>query len=264
LNAVIRIMSSDEKLVKKHRMIRMPIVISPKYTRATWMTNLAADHLYGWMRNQGLKPIRISGFRSIRPVIRKELFLANYQPKPLLIFYIGHGLDDAWIGHEDLRARFLKKRLIKLGKNDDWLDKDAIIHTISCYTLNKLGPALVKGKVRTYFGSTQKMLINPIDNHIEPRTVPDFVNVFTVGQKFLAAGYSTGDALRAYLQTCDNIIKKYEATGQLDNSKQLRNAYYGMKMNRDYFGLVGDPDAVWASQEELQALVGTRPDPEAE
>jgi len=243
----------------KTRMKRMPIIIAPKYTRATWMTSLAAEHLYNWMRKENFSPIYVSGFRTNRPIIRKELWLADLQPKPLFICYFGHGLDDSWIGHEDLRARFLKKKLIKLGRNEDWLDKDAIIYTISCYTMNKLGPALVKGKVRAYLGSTQKMLINPIDNKIEPATIPKFVDVFTIGQKALAFGYSAGEALALYMKRCDEIMRAWEATGKLEKSRQLRNAYYGIKMNRDYFGLVGDPNARWITPEELDKLIGPAP-----
>ena len=182
--------------------------------------------------------------------------LSELQPKPLLIFYFGHGLDDCWIGMEDFRARFLKRCLIKMGVNDEWLNKDAIIYTISCYTLNKLGPHLVNdGKVRCYFGSTTKMLINPIDNRIEPQTVPDFVDIFTIGQKFLAMGHDCGTALAVYKQRCDEILQAYENSGMLEKSKQMRNAYYGIKLNRDYFGAIGDLNAKWIGAEELAKIV---------
>lgn len=230
---------------------KMPIIIAPKYTRATFITSLASDHLYNWMRKNNYTPIKISGFRTRKPIIRKELFMANMQPKPLLICYFGHGLDDSWIGIEDVRARFFKRRLIKLGINEDWLDKDAIIHTISCYTMNELGPELVKGKVRAYFGSTEKMLVNPIDNFIEPKTIPDFIDIFTIGQKFLCSGATTGEAFQYYIQRCNEILRNYEQSGLLEKSKQLRNAYYAIKINRDYYGLVGQTDAQWITDEEL-------------
>lgn len=246
----------------KEEMERMPIIIAPKYTRATFMTAMAADHLYEWMRQKGFSPIKISGFRTRKPVIRKELKLAEYQPKPLLICYFGHGLADAWIGMEDMRARFLKRTLIKIGINDSWLDKDAIIYTISCFTLKELGPQLIKGgHVRTYFGSSEKMLVNPIDNNIEPKTVPDFVDIFTIGQKYIASGRSCGEALSAYYQRCDEIIQNYEKSGLLDKSKQLRNAYAGIKMNRDFFGAVGDLGSRWINEEQLaEILKNSAPD----
>lgn len=169
--------------------------------------------------------------------------------------YIGHGLNDCWIGMEDMRARLFRRKLIKMGANEDWLEKDAIIHTISCYTMKELGPHLIQKGVRCYFGSSEKMLVNPIDNKIEPATVPDFVDIFTIGQKYIMMGATCEQALAAYYARCDMILRNYENSGLLEKSRQLKNAYYAIKINRDFFTAVGDTSTQWVTSEELTKML---------
>lgn len=233
-------------------MPRMPIIISSKWTRATWLSNLSAQHLYNWMRHIGLSPIKVSGWKSGRAFVEKELLLAKPQPKPLLIMYFGHGEDDAWIGREGPLARgVLKKRLIRLGVNADKLGAEpSIIYAISCFTMNKLGPYLVNnGETLSYFGSTEKMVVTPFDNNLEPKTVPDFVDIFTIGQKMLICGTTTQQAYQAYQNRCSEILKAYKESGLMKHSKKLTSSYYGIKMNKEYFKLIGETGARWYKPE---------------
>ncbi len=227
-----------------------PAIIYSSWTYPTLVTSISAQNLSEWFKSHGLDPIEVIGTSANRLRVKR---LMNYYQKDViprgetpLIFYLGHGFPDSWVGWEPLALKRPSLRMVRKDVNDH-LFKDCIVYTVACYSVRELGPSMVANGAKAYFGSTVPMLVGDFEKDRD--YLPDFVCVFTTIPKLLAKGYTCGEAYEEYKKKCTEFIEEYSRHPELENINFYLDA---MIKNREYYYLLGDKNAryLWGGKNE--------------
>jgi hypothetical protein len=116
--------------------------------------DLATNYLFYWSQLviQKAKKGRIKVLDLKKNKANKKNFqsyIARHKPK--LIFFNGHGSEDAIAGHND-------EILVKINKNEETL-AGKIVYARSCDAAQKLGPQSIKKKTIAFIGYKRKYLL---------------------------------------------------------------------------------------------------------
>jgi len=221
-------------------MTRPVVIVYSSFTKPTLVTSMSCQYLAEWLKARDIPVIELPGFGANWFRLSRVMnYMQEETEPPYLVVYMGHGFPKSLVGFEIGTMTFPNMQLIVEGINDDMF-KDTIFVSTACWSMNSLGPSMVKKGAITFFGSTKPMLVG-FDER-DRMYMNDFIDVFTIIPRRLTQGDTCLQALEKYRQLCTGYIKLYSQYPEWNNVDFYRCAMY---INLEYYGMIGDGDAVW-------------------
>jgi len=214
------------------------LVIYPLHDIPTATSYHAALHLVKWARDEGFDVRSLGGPGAIRPLLWRELQIANYR----LISYLGHGAEDRLFG------MFPPGDLLMFD-NVNWV-KDHVISTMACLSGKRLAPFAFQSAGVVYFGSDTLMF--GAFNEFEYNYLDAWIDCETILAKRLLMGDTFGTALEIRKNTYSRYIDLFTK-----NMKEWFAADWYIQSfvsNRDNYYLFGPPDGRLPESMEEQIM----------
>jgi hypothetical protein len=213
------------------------LLIAPYYDAVTELGGIVERSLIPILQGEGMTVLTLEGdectydnlYQILADPLKHGYQLAN------LIVYIGHGLDDAWLGQ-------VPEQRPMLTPDDVWLLKDAVVVSISCNTLKYLGNlAVTKGGAKAYIGFTDLVLAPVTTEQITNRNYKaDFVRTLMQPVVTLVYGRSVKDTVLEFQDLCN-----YYANLYAEKKYDLWDFHaFCMLHNADSISYAGDPRTV--------------------
>jgi hypothetical protein len=194
-----------------------------------------AGQLVGWLQSVNVDVVWLQGPQTLRSIF--DYTVAN-EPDADLIFYMGHGSADAFLGEDVYGAGMLP--ISDVGK----VKKRIVVGLPACLTAENLGPTLVQAGGQAFVGSTEEM--DAQFTEAEHDYMSDWFDYTLTFYKSLVNSLNGGanisdavnGALNDYKARCQYYASYYE-----DNLETWPNAdfyYTAVQQNMQFvIGLIG-------------------------
>jgi len=213
------------------------LLIAPYYDSATELGGIVERSLIPILQSEGMTVLTLEGeectYDNLHRILAEPLE-HGYQLADLIV-YIGHGLDDMWLGQ-------IPEQRPMLTEDDVWLLKDSIVIAIACNTLKYLGNlAVTKGGAKAYIGFIDLVLTPVTTEKMSNRNYKaDFVRALMQPTVSLVQGRAVKDAIIEFQDIC-----RYYADMYSEKRYDLWEFHaFCMLHNADSISYAGKPDAV--------------------
>lgn len=213
------------------------LLIAPYYDKATELGGIVERSLIPLLQSEGMTVLTLEGeectYDNLVEILREPLE-AGYQLCDL-IFYIGHGLDDVWLGQ-------IPEERPMLTTEDVWLLKDAVVVAVSCNTLKYLGNvAVTRGGAKAYIGFIDLVLTPMTTDKISTRNYQaDFARTLMQPVVTLVQGRAVKDAIVEFQDQCYYYAQLYS-----EKQYELWEFHsFCMIHNADVISYAGSPNVV--------------------
>ena len=209
---------------------KLALLIAPYYDMATSITSIAERTLIELLQSEGMTVLTLEG-----PEATYDNLVQVLKPGYIeLVVYLGHGLDDAWIGQQPSPRPLLTA-------DEAGLLSGSIVVAIACNSLKYLGNLAVTKKAKAYLGFLDLVLCPVTDLSMADRNyAADFVRTFIHPVVALIQGRSVSQAVLEFQDLCYYYADLY-ATKRYDFWEFHS---FAMMHNAENFSYAGHPDTV--------------------
>ena len=210
------------------------LLIAPYMDKVTSIASIVERALIDYLQSEGMTVLTLEGEEAIYDNLEKILrppLEHGYQLADLIL-YVGHGLDDAWLGQQP------SDRLL-LTADDVGLLHDSIVVAIACNTLKYLGNVAVTKKARAYLGFTDLVILPVTDDTMTDRNYKaDFIRTLMHPVVTLVQGRTVADAVKEFADLCYYYADLY------GTKRYLLWEFHSFAMvhNANNFSYAGKPD----------------------
>jgi len=225
----ISVEALEEKAIQLQKG-KTALLIAPYFDRVTSIASIAERSLIDYLQTEGMTVLTLEGKEATYDNLEK-LVKARFID---LWVYVGHGLDDAWIGQ-------LPAPRMLLTADEAELFHDAVVVAIACNSLRYLGNISVAKKARAYLGFMDLVLCPVTDHRLADRNYQaDFIRTLMHPVVVLVQGRSVSDAVIEFQDLCHYYADMYAA-----KQFQLWEFHsFAMQHNATNFSYAGAPDVV--------------------
>ena len=211
-------------------------------TRAILLTrpnfDLITNYLFYWSifvireaNKKGFKVLDLQGNKA-----NKQTFTSYIKKhEPLLVFFNGHGNDNAIAGHDN-------EILVEVNKNEQLL-VEKIVYARSCNAVSKLGPACIKKSTLAFIGYKKKYALGYTPSQISDPLKDKVAGLFLEPSNLIpisllkgnTAGYSYKKSQEAMWRNFMFMLSTKAFPNQKDAAPYLW-------ANRKYQTILGNPE----------------------
>ena len=203
------------------------LTISSFHDPPTSTSSTACRSLTDFIKSAGIEVTQLEGENARFTEFQDALAMEKYD----LIVYAGHGGKDTWRG----QIPFEEQVLLNLERA--WWLSGAIIVSISCLTLSRLGPKAVTESARGYLGFNDLVVAPSATQQFERNYRADFIRTFMSPVVSLIEGKRLDACVHEFRELCISYANLYYREGY-----QFSGYYeWAMMHNASVFDYLGNP-----------------------